>query len=299
LRVVLGRRVSQPARRVDEPDAVLDLTAAVVLFDPTTGEHSTPFDPPDPAARDRWVRAVAVSPTGAQVVAVESDRSLTVYETASGAIRRRLVGHRDTVGQLAFTPDGTRLISVSHDGTGLVWDMVPPRPTARGALSNADRQKRWAALLSADAEAAHRAMGELAADPPGSVDFLKAHLKSTPVPSDADLDRLLAGLGATAFADREAASRDLDALGSLAVSKVRDKLGAVKSAEVRQRLDEFLKRHDRPGRTTGARLREIRAVELLEVIGTADAKVLLEQLANGDSPLARAAAAAAKKADGK
>jgi hypothetical protein len=138
-------------------------------------------------------------------------------------------------------------------------------------------------------------MGELAADPAGTVALLKAHLKPTPAPTDADLDRLLTRLAASAFADREAAARDLDALGGLAVAKVRAKLPSVTSAEVRQRLDEFLKRHDRPGRTTGARLREIRAVELLEVIGTPEARAVLTEQARGDTPLAKDASAAGRR----
>jgi hypothetical protein len=64
---------------------------------------------------------------------------------------------------------------------------------------------------------------------------------------------------------------------------------------VRQRLDEFLKRHDRPGRTTGARLREIRAVELLEGIDTPEARAVLADLVRGDTPLAKDAGAAAKR----
>src|SRR5205823_8866194 len=122
----------------------------------------------------------------------------------SGAIRRRLRGHREAIGQVAFTPDGARLVSVSWDGTGLVWDVAPPRPAGPAALSDAERLKRWATLLTADAEAAHRAMGELAADPTGTVACLKAHLKPTAAPTEADLERLAAGLGADAFADREA-----------------------------------------------------------------------------------------------
>ncbi|MBO0699990.1 MAG: WD40 repeat domain-containing protein, partial [Zavarzinella sp.] len=294
-RVVLGRWLSERSLLANHPNTVQGLMTAVVLFDPATGEQTTPFDAPDPAAEYRIVRSVAVSPTGTQVAAVEYDESLTVYETGSGGIRRRLRGHRGPIAQAAFTPDGSRLVTVSDDGTGLVWDVTPPRPAGPVALADGDRQKRWATLLSADAEAAHRAMGELAADPAGTVAFLKEHLKSTPAPTDADLDRLLTGLGATAFADREAAARDLDALGSLAVAKVRAKLAAVTSAEVRQRLEEFLKRHDRPGRTTGARLREIRAVELLEVTGTPEARAVLTELSRGESPLAKDAGAAGKR----
>jgi hypothetical protein len=221
-----------------------------------------------------------------------------VYETATGGIRRRLAGHRGPVPQVQFTPDGTRLISVSDDGTGLVWDVSPPRPATALALSDADRLKRWTALLALDAEAAHRAMGELTADPAG-VAFLKAHLKHTPAPTDADLDRLVAKLGATAFADREAAARDLDALGGLAVGPVRARLAAVTSAEARQRLDDFLKRHNRPGRLTGPRLRELRAVELLETIGTPEARAVLAEVSARDTPLAKAAAAAATRLAGR
>jgi hypothetical protein len=294
-RVVLGRWVSGPSLLANHQNTVQGLMTAVVLFDPATGEQATPFDAPDRVAEYRIVRSVAVSPTGAQVAAVEWDKSVTVYETASGGVRQRLRGHRGAVAQAAFTPDGSRLVTVSDDGTGLVWDVTPPRPAGPVALSDAERLKRWATLLTADAEAAHRAMGELAADPAGAVAFLKAHLKPTAAPTDADLDRLVAGLGASAFADREAAARDLDVFGGLAVAKVRAKVPAVTSAEVRQRLDEFLKRHDRPGRTTGARLREIRAVELLEVIGTPEARAVLAAVARGDSALATDASIAAKR----
>lgn len=293
-RVVLGRRVSQPPRPVGQPEAPLDLATAVAVFDPKTGDLITPFEAPDQTAQDRWMWSVAVSPAGTQVAAVEWDNSLTVYETATGGIRRRLIGHRGKVDQIAFTPDGGRLVSVSDDGTGLVWDVGPPRPPTAVATADADRAKRWAALLAPDTDAAWRAMGELAGDPVGTVAFLKAHLKPTPAPTDVDVDRLLAGLAAPAFAAREAAARDLDALGGLAVGKVRDRLSGVKSAEVRQRLDEFLKRHDRPGRTTGYRLRETRSVELLEAIGTADARGLLTELGRGDGPLAATAAAAGR-----
>jgi WD40 repeat protein len=294
-RVVLGRHVFQPPRRVGQPETVLDLATAVALYDPKTGDLITPFNAPDATAQDRWVRAVAVSATGTQVAAVEWDNSLTVYETATGAVRRRLAGHRGMVEQVTFTPEGGRLVSVSDDGTGLVWDVGPPRPAAAITVVEADRTKRWAALLAPDTDAAWRATGELAADPAGTVAFLKTHLKPTPAPTDADIDRLLAGLAAPAFAAREAAARDLDALGGLAVGKVRDRLPGVTSAEVRQRLDEFLKRHDRPGRTTGYRLREVRSVELLEAIGMADARALLTELGRGDGPLAVAATAAGRR----
>jgi len=73
----------------------------------------------------------------------------------------------------------------------------------------------------------------------------------------------------------------------------------VTSAEVRERLEDFLKRHDRPGRTSGYRLREMRAVELLEAIATKEARVLLAELGVGDTPLANRAAAAVRRLEGR
>jgi hypothetical protein len=190
-------------------------------------------------------------------------------------------------------------VSVSWDGTGLVWDVGPPKPAAAPALTDADRRQRWGRLASGDAADAHRAMGELAADQAGSVALLKEVLAPAAAASDADVDRAIAGLDAAAFADREAAAKALEGYGGAAVDRVKDRLPAVASADVRQRLTEFLARHDRRDRLTGARLRERRAVELLEAIGTPEAGAVLRALGHGSGPLAREAAAAEKRLAGR
>jgi hypothetical protein len=123
------------------------------------------------------------------------------------------------------------------------------------------------------------------------------NLKPTPAPTDAQIDKLLTGLAAELFADRRAAAADLEGFGSLAVPKIRDRLEKVTSAEVRERLAAFLKVHDRPGRISGCRLREMRAVELLEVMATRDARAALADLSTGDTPLSIRAAAAVRRLD--
>jgi RNA polymerase sigma factor (sigma-70 family) len=97
-RVVLTRHVSHMPQVGGTQATGVELAAGVVLFDPATGEHVCPFDAPDPTGRYRWMGAVAASPTGAQVATVEGDKTLTVYETATGGIRRRLRGHRGCPG---------------------------------------------------------------------------------------------------------------------------------------------------------------------------------------------------------
>lgn len=283
-----------PPHRLAEPNPETSTAAAVGLFDTESGEFRYPFADPTDGTQYRGAAKLTMAPGGYQFAVTERDAAITVYETASGAVRRRLRGHRNDIHQFAFTPDGSRLVSVSWDGTGLVWDVGPPKPAAPPAATEVEGLRRWDALLSADGAAAHKAMGELAADPAGAVALVKAQLKPTPTPADAEVDKLIAGLGAEAFADREAAGRDLDRLGALAVPRVKARLAGVESAEVRRRLGEFLTRHDRRDVLTGTRLRERRAVELLEAVGTPAAREVLTDLARpGSTPLARDAAAAA------
>jgi RNA polymerase sigma factor (sigma-70 family) len=295
--IVLSGTVGPPPRPVNQPPIAVAPATAVVLFDPIQGKVFTPFAAPNPQARDRFAASIAMAPTGYQFAVAEvfeSDYAITVYETASGAIRRQLRGHRNLVSQLAFTPDGQRLVSASRDGTGLVWDVAPPRPEA--AISETDRRRCWDALAAADDAAAYRAVGELAADPIGIVAFIKANLKPTRAPSDAEIDRLIERLDAAGFAERDAASKELHRFGTLAIARVRDRLRQIASLEVRRRLEAFLQVHEWRGRLTALRLRERRAIELLETIGTPAALAVLNAVAEpGNTPLARDAAAAAKR----
>jgi hypothetical protein len=297
--IVLSGTVGPPPRPVGQPPEAVAMTTAVVLLDPVHGKMLTPFAAPNPQATSRYAASLAMAPTGYQFAVAEvfeSDYAITVYETASGAVRRQLRGHRNLVGQLAFTPDGQRLVSASRDGTGLVWDVAVPRPEAAIAISDADRRRRWNALGAADDAAAYRALGELAADPAGTVAFVKINLKATLAPSDAEIDRLIERLDAPGFAERDAAAKELHHLGTLAIARVRDRLRQMTSLEVRRRLEAFLQEHEWRGRLTGSRLRERRAVELLETIGTPAALAVLNAVAeSGNTPLARDAAGAAKR----
>ena len=77
------------------------------------------------------------------------------------------------------------------------------------------------------------------------------------------------------------------------VPGVRNRLNQTESAEVRRRAGAFLDQFDQ-AEPSPARLRELRAVELLEGIGTPAAKQYLAELAQGaaGAPLTREAAAA-------
>jgi dipeptidyl aminopeptidase/acylaminoacyl peptidase len=70
-----------------------------------------------------WVYALAFSPDGKTLFSGSEDRTVRLWEIATGKERSRLEGHRGAVYTLAVSPNGTRLASGSEDCTILVWDL--------------------------------------------------------------------------------------------------------------------------------------------------------------------------------
>ncbi|MFC1634707.1 DUF4062 domain-containing protein, partial [Planctomycetota bacterium] len=73
------------------------------------------------------VRAVAVTPDGRYVVSGSNDKTLRVWELASGLVVHTLAGHASSVFAVAVTPDGQYVVSGSADGTLMVWELANGR----------------------------------------------------------------------------------------------------------------------------------------------------------------------------
>ncbi|KAK3897100.1 ATP synthase subunit alpha [Staphylotrichum tortipilum] len=68
------------------------------------------------------VNAVAFSPVGRLTVSGSGDKTVQVWDAATGAERRVLQGHPGSVYTVAFSLDGRLIISGSHDKSVRVWD---------------------------------------------------------------------------------------------------------------------------------------------------------------------------------
>lgn len=125
-------------------------------------------------------------------------------------------------------------------------------------------------------------MCPLIAAPADALALLRSHLKPVEGVDEKRIDRLIADLGSDAFAVREKATEGLRRLGELAEPALRKAMASRPTLEIRRRvqelLDEIVQHHWRP---TPEILRQLRAIEVLERIGTAEARKLLEALAGG------------------
>jgi WD40 repeat protein len=89
------------------------------------------------------VYGVAFSPDGTRLAAGCADNSIRLWDvaTAKGAGGKEFLeaevaelrGHDDYVHAVAWSPDGTRLLSASGDHTVRVWDSLSPQERARRA----------------------------------------------------------------------------------------------------------------------------------------------------------------------
>src|SRR5262249_40551565 len=139
----------------------------------------------------------------------------------------------------------------------------------------------WSELRGDDAGKAFLAANVLASSPKGAVALLAERLKPVPAPEAKQVARWVADLDSDDFETRKKASAELAGLGELARPALDEALTKEPSAEVRRQLDELLGRL-KPGTALPAEdVRRGRAVEVLEWVGTAEARKLLEALAKG------------------
>jgi RNA polymerase sigma factor (sigma-70 family) len=241
-------------------------------------------DPRDASWTGKFGHApLLFSRDGRTVALPGKDGSVCLVEFATGKLRRSFAGRQGGVTALAFSPDGKTVASGGSDSTILLWGLTAPaagEKRARGSLTAAELAALAADLAGEDAVKAYRAMRVLTAVPAQAVPFLKKLVK--PVrPADMErLDPLIADLGHKQFSRRRKATQKLEELGELARPALIKALRNKPDAELKIRLDRLTARlQDRS--LVPKNLLAVRAVEVLEAIGTAAARQVLVELAQG------------------
>ncbi|MGH7222810.1 MAG: WD40 repeat domain-containing protein, partial [Gemmataceae bacterium] len=218
------------------------------------------------------------------VKSATSAAEMRLWDVFNGREVGRFRGHDADTSVLAFTPDGARLVSGHDDGTLLVWEAGAHATPPAGKVGAEAVTRAWADL-AADAPRAFRGRGVLASAPEKAMTLLTKHLRPAQPADPQRLRRLLADLDSEQFTTREKAQEELEKLGDLAEPVLRRTLDIKPTLEVRRRVQAILERLRGPV-TRSEILQALRAVAVLEDIGTSKARRLLEELAKG-TPEAR------------
>jgi hypothetical protein len=184
---------------------------------------------------------------------------------------------------MALSADG-RVLGAGA-GRPRIWDLkdrFPDTEIAARELRPGDLSRLWAELGEEDALLAYRAASTLAAAPDRALPLLREHLVPIQPAGEVRIGRLIADLDHDEFLVRNAASRELRELGNGAVPALRQALASRPSLEARRRIEALLAdREDSQPRLTPGQLRQVRALGLLEQLGSKEARQMLEALAAG------------------
>jgi WD40 repeat protein len=247
-----------------------------------------------PQAHEHWVCAVAFSPDGRLLASATTGGQIQVWSARSGKLLAEREGHRGPVTSIAF-PDSKTMVSSGQDCSILVWDMA--RVEVEGLppviLTAAQRDELWQKLRESDAIAASLAMRRLARDPAAAVAFIRASVKAV---DGKQIERWIVALDSDEFKVRDQAFRDLARVGQAAEPALRKALLGKPSLDKFRRIEQLLRKIDH---AEGEYLQALRAVEVLEMLGTPAARKHLAELAKGapDADLTRQAKAALERLD--
>ncbi|MCZ6691280.1 MAG: hypothetical protein O7H41_16965 [Planctomycetota bacterium] len=272
----------------------------IQIWEMATGKQITSWQ-----AHPELITSLAFSPDGQILASASQTETIRLWDWTTAAEIQTLVGHEGWVLSVAFSPDGKTLASGGLDNSVLLWDSsgasrnLPryderPRPSLLDGL--------WSDLAGEDAGQAYDAIFTLAAAAETTVPFLEDRISPASTGDAGRFEELIEKLDSDQFAVREEALGALEKSGASATAALRGALESTLSPEVRTRIRTLLDTLTPPFREFPSEpLRSLRAIQVLERIGSNDARDLLEALASG-SPHAlqrREAKAALERLEGR
>lgn len=211
---------------------------------------------------------------------VSGAQTVRLWDVATGNEVARYGDLKADVTALMFTPDGKSLGAGLSDGSILIWDLgkVDLKLAAPSKLSNDVLESRWRELAGDDATRAHQAIWTLAAAPQESVPFLKGRLQPAPILDAAKIRQWIIDQDSETFAVRQTAAKELEKADTQAQTAIQKAIKENISLEARLRLEQILNALDTPRPEV---LAAIRAIVVLEMIGSREAVAILNALAKG------------------
>jgi len=226
-------------------------------------------------------RLAATTEDGGQITP-DNPTPIRIWDLWAGREILQFQGSGTYVASLAFSPDGRLLASGLDDGTILVWDMAVPQAAIRqpgSKLTEAELDAIWKQLADPDPSQVYLALAKLAATPEQAIALLGQRLQPVPHGLQQQIQSLVQQLDSPKFNEREQATRRLASLREPFEDALWQALDADPSPEVSLRLQAILAPPlaQLPAET----LQKLRAVRVLEWIGSDAAQALLMEMAMG------------------
>jgi WD40 repeat protein len=235
-------------------------------------------------AHGRDPAPIAFAPDSKRLAAADANRDIYVWELTVGDKVRTFQGHQKAVTSLAISPDGKTLLSGSEDATMLLWDLGGAA-RVDAVLTPQQLSDYWDALADSDAGIAADAAKALLSAQQAAMTLFTQRLTAGEAPNVEEIPKLIADLsGDDVKANLKAAAR-LKSFGSRASSHLFKALAARPPLAARKRLEEVLQAIGEFPVPPEA-LQRTRAIQLLEQIGSHDARNLLVKLAQTEPPTA-------------
>lgn len=96
------------------------------------------------------IKTVAVSPNGRLMASAGEDRSIMLWDIASGKRIKKLTGHTGFIYSLSFSADSGVLVSGGADSTVCVWDVNTENTSAVASYMDTDASDVKRARLDDD-----------------------------------------------------------------------------------------------------------------------------------------------------
>ncbi len=254
------------------PPAAMQAAQAMMVFN-AAGMMAGAADAP----------TLAFAPDGRTLAARGLDGSVRVWDLPGGKEIGPFKGHEGSVTALAFAPDGKTLASGGSDTTILLWDLSGLSRPARSpavSLPARDVESLWGDLAGDDAGKAMQGIQKLAGAPREAVAYFRERLKPATGVDAKKIAQWVAGLDSEEFAVRQEAAQELEKVGEAAVPALQKLLANPPSLEARKKAEQILEKVTVQTLST-EQLRLVRALEVLEQVGTGEAREMLEALAKG------------------
>ena len=280
--------------------ATVNADHTVTLYDALTGAKRGRLGAADPKKRSVHLNedgtrdfmqmrrdlpvCLAFSPDGRYLAMAKDTPEIHLWDVLAGLELGRLEGHEGSVVSLLFSPDGKRLFSGGSDTTALTWDLTRLTGARRGSpdpapkLQPQDLDALWTGLAGEDASRALDAIRKLSTSPDQAVALIRERVSPATSPDPERLARLLADLEDGRVELRRQAESELEGLGELAEPALRKALDGDPPLVLRKRVERLLDKLFVP---TPGQMRDLRAVELLEMVGRSEARQVLRALAGG------------------